>query len=81
MKGYVLVYADTYVEGVYEYHIDDIIMGLAVRGSSIVEYLQPTAFMCCWPMEDDGKVCGKKVLVDCAEEVSWLGVVPVDAFV
>ena len=23
MKGYVLVYADTYVEGVYEYHIGD----------------------------------------------------------
>ena len=23
VKGYVLVYADTYVEGVYEYHIGD----------------------------------------------------------
>ena len=23
MKGYVLIYADTYVEGVYEYHIGD----------------------------------------------------------
>jgi hypothetical protein len=50
----------------------DIIMILAVRGNSIIEYLQPTAFLCCRLTEDDGKVCGKKVLVDCAEEVSWL---------
>jgi hypothetical protein len=59
----------------------DIIMGLAVQGSSIVDYLQPTAFLYCLPTEDDGKVCGEKVLVCCAEEVSWLGVVPADAFV
>ena len=59
----------------------DIIMGFAVRGSSIVEYLQPLEFLQYLPTEDDGKVCGKKVLVDCAEEISWLGVVPTDTFV
>ena len=42
----------------------DIIMGIAVQGSSIVEYLQPTAFLRCWPTEDDGKVCGEKMLVN-----------------
>ena len=56
-------------------------MGLAVQGISIVEYLQPLEFLKYLPTEDDGKVCGKKVLVDCAEEVMGLGVVPTDTFV
>ena len=56
-------------------------MGMAVRGSSIVKYLQPLECLQYLPTEDDGKVYGKKVLVDCAEEVTRLGVVPTDTFV
>ena len=34
MKGYVLIYADTYVEGVYEYHIGDQVLAFCYLSDS-----------------------------------------------
>ena len=61
--------------------VHDIIMGLDVRGSSIIKYLQPSSCLQYLTTEDDGEVSDEKVLVDYAEKYrGWEYIVHTDTF-